>query len=229
MLLLTQTFLAVHILSGFTALSTGFVSMLNRKGGRQHRLTGKIFFIAITGVFVTAIVLSILKPNPFLFMVGFFSYYLACSGYRALYLNKLPLNQKPGLTDWIINGTGLVSGLGLLIFSIHWFQTRGAWGFVPLNFGFFCLITAISDIRNFYKPQQSKLYHLINHGSKMGGAFAATVTAFIVVNFTLGTYTWVLWILPGFLIGFWISKNMEKLKTGSNRTSPQAPSAQHAE
>jgi cytochrome c-type biogenesis protein CcmH/NrfF len=40
----------------------------------------------------------------------------------------------------------------------------------------------------------------------MGGAFAATFTAFTVVNVNIGNLTWILWILPGILVGIWISR-----------------------
>lgn len=213
-----QTLLIIHVASGFAALTTGFLSMLNRKGGKAHKRTGKIFFGGMTGVFITAVGLSILKPNPFLFMVGFFSYYLACSGYRALYLKNHYTNQKPAALDWLISVTGVVFGIGLIGFCVYWFQLRGAWGFVPLTFGTLCLTTALKDIRSFYLPQ-SKQLRLVSHGSKMGGAFASTVTAFIVVNYTLGSYTWVLWILPGVLIGIWISRNLRALKGKSNKVS----------
>ncbi|MBC7915368.1 MAG: hypothetical protein H7Y07_14740 [Pyrinomonadaceae bacterium] len=215
MSVLAQTLLIIHIASGFIALATGFLSMLNQKGGKNHKLTGKVFFAGMTGVFITAIALSVIHPSPFLFMVGFFSYYMECSGYRALYLKKLNL-QKPASLDWFINCIGLAFGVGLIAFSYTWFQSRGAWGSVPLLFGIFCLITAVKDIQSFYRPQP-KLSRLISHGSQMGGAFAATFTAFIVVNFTLGSLTWLLWILPGVVIGIWISRNLRVLKAASNK------------
>jgi uncharacterized membrane protein len=81
---LLTIFLIAHIICGFAALLTGFLSMLNRKGGKGHRLTGRIFFIGMTGVFVTSTGISIFKNIPFLLMVGFFSYHMACSGYRIL-------------------------------------------------------------------------------------------------------------------------------------------------
>jgi hypothetical protein len=40
----------------------------------------------------------------------------------------------------------------------------------------------------------------------MGASFAATITAFIVVNVNIGAYNWVLWVLPGVLTGIWISR-----------------------
>ncbi|MBC8051755.1 MAG: hypothetical protein H7Y13_01690 [Sphingobacteriaceae bacterium] len=208
---LSQTLLVIHVASGFTALATGLLSMLNRKGGQNHRLTGKIFFTGMTGVFITAVALSVIRPNPFLFMVGFFSYYLACSGYRSLYLKKLHLSQKPKWIDWLISVTGTGFGTGLILFGLHWLELRGVWGFVPLSFGTFCLGTAVMDILKFYRPQP-KTARLINHGSKMGGAFAATLTAFIVTNFEMGSLSWVLWILPGLVVGIWIKVKLRSFK-----------------
>ena len=69
----TTTLLIIHILCGFTALVTGGIASFTKKGGKAHRLSGKWYFGAMTGVFITAIAVSILKSLAFLFMVGFFS------------------------------------------------------------------------------------------------------------------------------------------------------------
>lgn len=196
--------LIIHIVTGFLALVTGFVSMLNSKGGKRHRLTGKIFFIAMTGVFISATVIAVAKSEAFLLMVGFFSYYLACSGYRSLYLKKLHLGQKPAWLDWLISTVGVAAGAALVWFSFYWFRDRGAWGMVPLTFGLFCMINGVQDIRSYFVPPKDKLSRLIKHGARMGGSFAATFTAFIVVNVQIGSFTWILWILPGVLVGLWI-------------------------
>jgi len=198
--------LIIHIVSGFAALITGFLSMLNKKGGTRHRLTGKIFFGGMTGVFISATIISIAKSLPFLFMVGFFSYYLACSGYRILFLKKLHMKQKPKALDWTISLTGIIAGVALILFSIGWFSNRGAWGFVPLTFGSFCVINGLQDISSFFYPPKNKQHWIITHGGRMGGSFAATLTAFIVVNVSIGAYTWILWILPGALTAIWISR-----------------------
>lgn len=206
MKLFLHIMLIIHIFSGITALITGFISMLNRKGAKRHRLTGKIFFAGMTGVFISATIIAVIKGLAFLFMVGFFSYYLACSGYRILHLKKLHLAQKPKWIDWLISGTGILAGLGLMVFSIKWFGERGAWGSVPLAFGVFCVLNGMLDLRNFFIPPKSKQHWLITHGSRMGGSFTATFTAFVVVNVNIGNLTWILWILPGALVGIWINK-----------------------
>src|SRR5688500_15238285 len=222
---LLKIMLILHIISGFLSLACGLLSMLNKKGARKHRLTGKIFFFGMTGVFVTATFLAIAKNIPFLFMVGFFSYYLTCSGYRALYLKKLHMQQQPAMLDWTISIIGMVSGLGLAVFSYFWFTQRGMWGSVPLTFGVFCFISGYKDIRKFYKRPTDKQHWFFTHGGRMGGAFAATVTAFIVVNVQIGSLNWLLWILPGVLIGFWISvilKRYRKIFQGK-KTSNEEP------
>jgi hypothetical protein len=198
-------FLIIHIIAGFLSLITGFISMLNRKGGKQHRLTGKLFFWGMTGVFITSVVIALLKGLAFLLMVGFFSYYLAASGYRSLYLKKLHLDQKAGWPDWLISSIGILSGAALVIFSVGWFIHRGAWGFVPLAFGTLILVTGISDMIVFVRKTNDKQRWIVTHGGRMGGSFAATVTAFIVVNLNIGEMTWILWILPGVLVSIWIS------------------------
>lgn len=205
--------LIIHIVTGSLALITGFISMLNSKGGKRHRLTGKIFFGAMTGVFISATIIAIGKGLAFLFMVGFFSYYLACSGYRILHLKKLHLSQKPALLDWFISIIGVLAGAGLVWFSIYWFRDRGAWGAVPLSFGLFCMINGITDIKSYFVPPANKQHWLTTHGGRMGGSFAATLTAFTVVNVNIGNLTWILWILPGVLVGIWISRILRKYKS----------------
>lgn len=202
--------LIVHIIGGIMAMVTGLVSMLNRKGASQHRLTGKLFFAGMTAVFVTSCYISIVKSLPFLFMVGFFSYHMACSGYRILYLKKKNTSQSPGLIDWVISSSGLLAGIGLILYSAYWFQLRGAWGLVPLAFGISCCLNSTGDIRSYFHPHKDKRYWIKTHGARMGGSFAATITAFVVVNFSLGSYTWILWILPGVLIGIWISRTIKR-------------------
>jgi uncharacterized membrane protein len=222
---LFKIMLILHVISGFTALTCGLLSMLNKKGARNHRLTGKLFFYGMTGVFVTATFLSIVKNIPFLFMVGFFSYYLTCSGYRALYLKKLHLQQQPAPLDWTISITGIVAGLSLITFSYFWFTQRGMWGAVPLSFGVFCFMSGFKDIRRFYRRPDNKQHWFFTHGSRMGGAFAATVTAFIVVNVQIGSLSWLLWILPGVLIGIWISAILRRYRQlfSGKKTVPDTP------
>lgn len=211
--------LVVHIAAGLVALFTGFIAMLTTKGGKRHRFVGKIFFYAMTGVFITATFISIEKDLVFLFMVGFFSYYLACAGYRRLHLKKLHLQQRPKFIDWAVSIIGILAGLALMVFSITWFRDKGTWGIVPLSFGSFCFLSGIQDLRSFFYPPKNKLHWIRSHGVRMGASFAAACTAFTVVNINLGgTYNWILWVSPGVLIGIWISRAIKNFLAPRKQT-----------
>ena len=78
--------LIVHIAGGTIGLVTGLIGMISPKGKKLHRGAGKIFFLAMALIFVSSIYMSVVKQNWFLFFIGFFSFYLAATGYRILAL-----------------------------------------------------------------------------------------------------------------------------------------------
>src|SRR4051794_9172956 len=72
MQILIPILLVFHIAAGFIALITGFIASTTTKGGTRHRQSGRIYFWSMTGVFITATVIGLLREKWFLFMVGFF-------------------------------------------------------------------------------------------------------------------------------------------------------------
>lgn len=187
--------LILHIIGGFIALVTGAVAMSTRKGGRLHRLNGKIYFWGMTAVFISAVTLSIAHHIPFLLMVGFFSYYMVVRGYRILYLKKLNLGQKAGWLDW---GIVLAAG-GFIVYLVIWGINNAVkgngFGYVGIVFGFIGCSFLAGDVRKFLRPPTEKMHWWFTHISAMCGGYIATVTAFVVVNVHL-TPGWVLWLLP---------------------------------
>ena len=55
------SFLVVHVAAGLTAVVTGAIAALARKGSPRHIRAGRWFYRAITVVFVTATALSIMS------------------------------------------------------------------------------------------------------------------------------------------------------------------------
>ena len=135
MISVTTVILILHIAAGFTALVTGGLASFTRKGGKSHRASGKWYFRAMTGVFITAIALAILKSLAFLFMVGFFSYYFVVRGYRQLYLKGLGRTQQAAPIDWVITGVALVFGIGLVSWAVYQFINGISFWPVPMAFG----------------------------------------------------------------------------------------------
>lgn len=174
--------LLLHILSGFTALVSGGISSLTKKGGPAHRRSGKWYFWAMTGVFITATALGLLKSNAFLFMVGFFSYYLVCRGYRLLYLKKLGQGQKAAGLDWGISLTALAFGIGLLGWALQQQMAGSSFWPVPLVFGIISGGFALADLKLYTRGPAHKQHWLTGHIASMGGGYIATWTAFVVTN-----------------------------------------------
>jgi hypothetical protein len=179
-----KTFIAVllvlHIIGGFTALITGFIASVTAKGGRRHRQSGRIYFWAMTVVFITATVIGVATGKMFLFLTGFFSYYLVVRGYRILYLKKLGAGQSARWLDWSVAAIALTFGVSLIGWSI--FGEAQNFAAVPFVFAVICLIFSGRDVLLFLKGPKQKNHWLFGHITSMGAGYIATWTAFVVTN-----------------------------------------------
>ena len=101
-------FLAVHVLAGLTAVVTGAIAALVRKGSPRHIRAGRWYYRAITVVFLTATVLAMLRwrQDYYLFLIGAVAFAAATVGY--LHRRR----HRPGDTGHIIGmGTAYVAML----------------------------------------------------------------------------------------------------------------------
>ena len=94
-------FLAVHVLAGLTAVVTGAVAALARKGSRRHIRAGRWYYRAITVVFATATVLAAMRwrQDYDLFILGAAAFTAATIGYQHR------RRRRPG-------DTGHIAGMG---------------------------------------------------------------------------------------------------------------------
>jgi hypothetical protein len=94
-------FLAVHVLAGLTAVVTGAVAALARKGGPRHIRAGRWYYRAVTVVFVTATVLAAMRwrQDYQLFIIGAVAFAAATAGYQHR------RRHRPG-------DTGHITGMG---------------------------------------------------------------------------------------------------------------------
>jgi hypothetical protein len=178
--LFIRILLVLHIIAGFVALITGFVASVTEKGKMRHRQSGRIYFWGMTVVFITATVIGVVRERWFLFMVGFFSYYLVVRGYRVLYLKKLGAGQKATRLDWAIVAIALTFGASLIAWSLLG-PPRGL-GTVALVFGIICVGFAARDIQLFVKGPTLKSHWIFGHITSMASGYIATWTAFVVTN-----------------------------------------------
>ena len=192
--------LIVHIISGFLGLVCGTIAIMQTNFIKTHKKAGKIFIYAMFFIFITSSMMCYLKTNIFLLLVGFFSFYLACTGYRSLQLKSIYKNNlKPQFIDYAIAITGVLAGISIYILAYLYFANASNFGFVCVVFGSVSMFLGVLDIRKFYISITDKFYWMRAHGIRMAGAYVATVTAFIVVNVQINE-GWILWILPTFII-----------------------------
>ncbi|MDN5203971.1 DUF2306 domain-containing protein [Fulvivirgaceae bacterium BMA10] len=213
-----QASLVLHIAAGMIALAVAPIAMVTKKGGKQHRLWGKVYFWGMTIVTITALVMSIYKFIPFLLMIAIFSYYSIVSGYRTLYHKKLHKGEGVKLIDWfalvitaIFNVAFVLWGISMVLNS-----SDGFFAYLAIGFGIGGLSLVISNLRSFIKPPKEKNAWLFNHIGGMIGGYIATLTAFsaTVLNFLPGIWAWIWPSIIGIpLINFWIIYYKRKLST----------------
>jgi hypothetical protein len=95
-------FLALHVLTGLTAVITGAIAALVRKGSPRHIRAGRWYYRAITIVFATAAVLAALRwrQDYYLFIIGAIAFTAASIGYQHR------RRHRPG-------DTGHIAGMGI--------------------------------------------------------------------------------------------------------------------
>jgi uncharacterized membrane protein len=214
--ILLASLLVLHIASGMTALVTGGIASFTHKGGRGHRRSGRWYFWSMSGVFVTAVAISLLKSLVFLFMIGFFSYYFVVRGYRLLYLKGLGRLQKAAPLDWAISGSALLFGIGLVVWAVQQKLAGNSFWPVPTVFGFVSVASALADMRTYTKGPKTKQHWLTGHIASMGGGYIATWTAFVVTNIKFLPPVFV-WLTPSAIGAVLISLSIRKY------TKPKAP------
>ena len=201
--------LYLHIACGVTGFICAPVALLTAKGGKTHRRWGKIYFWAMAGVAVTALILSFALPIFFLAMVAVFSFYAAFSGYRILYLKDIIKGAHAGFYDWAFALVTLLSSALLFVMGfwkprlmhVGLIQIAGhPVSIVSIVFGCIGINLALGSIRRFLKRPDHRMFWWFDHMQGMIASYIAAMTAFSAVNLSrwFGAAWWV-WLWPTIL------------------------------
>ena len=191
--------LIIHIAAGSIALFTALIAVVTAKGGRYHVLAGRIYAIAMTVIFLTALPLAILGSSVFLLLIAVFSFYLVFAGWRFARNRR----GRPQPVDWcaaaIMGVTGLAMwGYGVVLVS----SGDGQW-VTMLIFGAIAVALSLVDGRYYLGLSRGKkragVQRIQRHLTNMLAGTIATVTAVAVVNIDLNP-VWLPWILPTVVI-----------------------------
>ena len=200
--------LMLHVIFGVIAFVAAPGAMMAKKGSLWHKRFGSAFFYAMMAVAASAFILWTLGSQLFLMLLAVFSFYLAFSGYRAVKIK----NGKAETIDWFVAGAALLAGKGLVVMGALALYKGNNFGYVTLALGAGCAFSAARDLLRFARPVTDRQAWLINHLTKMLGAYIATVTAVSAVNFHFLPPVW-RWLWPTIIIGPMIFMWVRKYKT----------------
>ena len=198
--------LSIHILAGSVALVSAALALSTEKGKKFHVLIGKAYFWSMVIIFLTALPMSIITGNVFLFLIAIFSFYLAFSGMRFA-KNRTGV---PTRVDLIAVNFMFLSGVGMWILAIIFFIDNDSQFITLTVFGFLALFLGYGDFQTFKDQTAIGKERIAKHLTNMMGATIAVVTAILVVNPPTNP-EWVWWILPTVLITpviFWWNKKV---------------------
>ena len=187
--------LPIHILAGTIALLCAALAVSSEKGKRLHVLSGRTYFGSMATIFLTAIPMSIISNNIFLFLIAIFSFYLAFAGMR------FARNRKGVATtlDWIAVSLMILSGLGMWILAAIYFSNTNTQYIVLLVFGFLAIALGYADFKSHKNKSAIGKERISRHLTNMMGGTIAVVTAVLVVNPPFEP-EWVWWVLPTVMI-----------------------------
>ena len=215
--MLFQILLTLHIVGGFLALITAGVAIFSKTLNLSHQwhiYSGRAYFGGMATVFVTAIPMTFLRPNTFLFLIAIFSFYAAWSGWR------LARNRRgtPGLIDWLSAGIMAVTAVAMLGYGLYLLLQGSGQGITLLVFGGIGGANSWADLRRMRAGGTRGQARIAAHLSAMMAATIATLTAFIVTNFTFEP-AFVLWLAPTVLIAPLIAWWNRQLQRGHKVSS----------
>jgi hypothetical protein len=202
-----------HVFAGVVALVVAPVAMAVRKGDASHRRWGRVYFWGMAWIFVTTVILVMLRPNLFLLAVGALSFYSAFTATRVLRL-KRPERDRPQAADWIGAGLALIIGIAVILWGVGMALGLGTTA-VPggqrlpfaglgIFFGISLARTAAADLRRFRRPPTDPHFWWYHHMGFMLGSYIGAVTAFMVQSVSrwmsgveaLAPFAWTVWVLP---------------------------------
>ncbi|MFY0673125.1 MAG: hypothetical protein JXQ87_06955 [Bacteroidia bacterium] len=172
-----QILLYAHIIFGLISLITGAMASFAAKKRGNHTKSGKWFVISMLGSAFVALLLTFLKPNPFLLSIGLFTVYMTLMGFYAF---------KSNIIRKYLPFLGIV--IGLLMLYVALFVTKGI-SIVALVFGIFQLVNSVMDLLGTIKNR------VVLHASRIGGAYIASSTAFMVTAVSFLPW-YVGWFVP---------------------------------
>jgi len=181
----------LHIASGHVALAAAVGAMLTGKGSRWHVYTGRLFTLGMALVFVTAVPITLMRPNLFLLLVAIFSFYLALTGW--LRARNRTGARLPG--ERVAAAAMAVVAIGMLARGVFMLAGGQSMGLVLVVFSGIGGTLAALDLRPAPGARYRGVTRIAGHLTRMLAGTIAAVTAFSVVNIRVEPAV-IVWLAP---------------------------------
>jgi len=187
--------LVIHVLAGNLALLAAGGALVFAKGGRAHAWAGRAFTVGMATIFLTALPMTFLRPNLFLFLVALFNGYLTLTGWlRAV--NRIGV---PTRIEWAAAIVMAVTAVGMAGQGTVMVFTGATMGVVLLVFAGIGGGLAASDLAGLQSQRFRGKERIVSHLQRMLGGTIGAITAFVVTNVRVEP-AFVLWILPSVVL-----------------------------
>ena len=166
--------ISIHILFGTIAIFIGLAPYFTKKGGRYHRLYGRIFLGLIAVVIITAFNgVIFFRDRPFLTIVTLLSFYTSYSGYRVLKTKESGFMRQDFMVMLLV--------IGMAFYFVAHFQTANILWHVSVVYYLLSYVFIIVgfDIIRYFFPSLIKVenFWVYDHTYKMTASFTALVSA----------------------------------------------------
>ena len=208
-----QYLLFIHIIAGTVSLLAAALAVASGKEKKEHILAGRTYFWGMFLIFITAIPMSIISSNLFLFPVAIFSFYLAYAGMRFA-------RNRTGIAstfDWAAVGLMILSGIAMWCLATLYFINNNTQYITLTVFGFIAISLGYADFRSYRNKSAIGKKRIARHLTNMLAGTIAVITAVLVTNVNIEP-VFIFWILPTILITplifWWHRKTLSGNKIG---------------
>ena len=168
--------LLTHVMAGSVALVTAALSIITSKGKSFHRKAGTTYVIAMAVASLTAWIVAVARPNPFLFLIANFSGALTLIGWR-LATHRSGAVER---VDRVVAVFAALSGI-LMIGYGAWMILSGApIGIALAVFGVISFQSGVQSLQDVISGGLRGKVRIARHLQRMLGATIATTTAVLV-------------------------------------------------
>ena len=207
-----EILLPIHAVVGILALLLGGFALFAKKQRGTHTRLGGLFVLLLLLAIAVSVPVIVLSRNIFLGGLGSVAFYLVVMGWR---IGKL---RPPAGTATVFDRGFVLISLVLfalfVVFGLWVIVVKGNWlGTAAAGIGYLGFASSRAHHRFFRDPSGDSRSWMEHHGSALGGAFIASVTAFtaaVLTNYVKQVPEFIVWLVPIALLAPLLNKQVRR-------------------